>query len=65
VHPAQPPIWLLALVLSAYKLIEFVPARSWPWLVQLAPAAIAAGWLLWAKQNPFRVDPGVSMEGGN
>lgn len=65
VQPAYAPIWLLALALGTYKLIEFVPDRSWPLLVQLAPAAIAAGWLLWTKQNPFRVDPGLSMEGGN
>ena len=58
------PIWLLALLLGTYKLIEFVPDRSWPLAVQFVPVAVALAWFLWSKQNPFRVDVELRMEGG-
>ena len=60
----QTAIWPLALLLGAYKLIEFVPDRSWPPVIQLLPLLIAAVWLVWQKQNPFRVEVDFSMEGG-
>jgi len=60
----QMAIWPLALLLGAYKLIEFVPDRSWPLGVQLLPVLIAAAWLFWRKENPFRVEVELSTEKG-
>jgi anti-sigma factor RsiW len=60
----QEVIWPLALLLGAYKVIESVPDHPWPLAMQLLPALIAGAWLLWRKENPFRVEVGLSMEGG-
>jgi anti-sigma factor RsiW len=62
--PGQPRILPLALLLGAYKLVEFVPDTAWPLAVQFIPLAVALVWFLRARENPLRVEGELTMEGG-
>jgi|GEM_PF-528181 len=57
------PALLAAVALALYKIAELAPEQEPLPIIRLAPLLIAAALFLYLRNNPFRIEPGLLLEG--
>jgi len=54
---------LLGSILVIYKLLEMIPARDLGFLFKFVPVIFIAGLFYFFKENPFKINTGLKLEG--
>ncbi len=54
---------LLGAILVIYKLLEMIPARDLGFLFKFVPVIFIAGLFYFFKENPFKINTGLKLEG--
>lgn len=55
---------LLGAILLIYKLLEMIPAQDMGFLFKLIPVAFIAALFYFFKENPFKINTELKLEGG-
>ena len=54
---------LLGLSLVTYRLVEMIPDRSPGWSFKLVPLLLAVAGFVYLRENPFKINAELSLEG--
>jgi hypothetical protein len=58
------PFMLLGLLLLGYKLVEMIPDRDFGLLFKLVPILFIVAAFCYLKENPFKINAELKLEGG-
>ncbi|HST19686.1 MAG TPA: hypothetical protein VLR90_01090 [Blastocatellia bacterium] len=61
--PARYFFFLLGAILVIYKLFEMIPAQDWGFWFKLAPLVFVAALFYFFRENPFKINTELKLEG--
>ena len=59
---AWEPYAIVSVMLLAYKLVELIPKAEPGWAINLVPLIIFAAFLVFVRENPFRINTELLLE---
>src|SRR5713226_5748208 len=57
------PFMLLGMLLLGYRIVEMIPDRDFGLLFKLVPVVLVIAAFSYLKENPFKIDSELSLEG--
>ena len=60
---AWQPFLLLGMLLLGYRIVELIPDRDFGLLFKLVPVLLVIAAFIYLKENPFRINPELRLEG--